>query len=140
MQTHLRTLANIFSGAPIIGSVIAGGLNGFGTVLGAAGRGIGRVIDRIAPIAFKLINGFNIGYAVATGIFHGATIFLSMNTLADIITANDPDAALSAAGILSAIVHVGTFQTTFLKTFLKNSPAHPLTAFPLGCNHFLRKI
>lgn len=134
--SHFKALGTYVSAIPIVGAALKSGLSTIGTTIGKAGDAITKVMDRVAPLAFRFLNGVNLAYSVATGGFHIATMYLIVSSLFDpfksgenILGANNKDAKLSDAGILSTAVHLFTYQTQFAKTYNPAKPADDFSTF-----------
>jgi len=125
-RSHFRVLSTYVSAIPFVGPALSSGLKVIGNTLGSVGDSLSRIMAKIAPNVFKFMNAVNLGYSVSTGAFHVASMYLIVNTLFDkngILKTNDPNAKLSDAGMLSAVIHLFSYQVLFTKTYNPDGPA-----------------
>lgn len=125
-RSHFRVLSSYISAIPFVGPPLSAGLKVIGNTLGTVGDSLTRIMSKIAPNVFKFMNAVNLGYSISTGAFHVASMYLIMDTLFTsngILKTNDPNAKLSEAGKLSAVVHLFSYQVLFTKTYNPKGPA-----------------
>lgn len=94
-------------------------------VMGKVAKQARSALDSALPLAVKVVDGLIKGFSLASKVYHLATTVTIFETVNEVKSANDPDAAFSTAGIVTAtattLQHVN-FASSLDPTTNKDGP------------------